>query len=84
MKGVECKLQKFSSQGKTFYNCVLMDISDHSTKPTNIESLSYIPENGISYFNYILIKNTLSQRKELTVIKMKTHYDDYLKYTQHS
>ena len=48
-----------------------MDISDHSTKHTNIESLSYIPENGISYFNYILIKNTLSQRKELTVIKMK-------------
>lgn len=61
-----------------------MDISDHSTKHTNIESLSYIPETSISYFNYISIKNTLSQSKELTIITMKTHYDEYLKYAQHS
>ena len=84
LKGVECKLQKFSSWEKNFCNCVLMDISDHSTIHTNFESLSYMPEASMSYFNYISIKNTLSQSKELTIIKMKTHYDDYLKYAQHS
>ena len=75
---------KSSHHEKKIFVTVLMDISDHSTIHTNFESLSYMPEASMSYFNYISIKNTLSQSKELTIIKMKTHYDDYLKYAQHS